>query len=562
MSARDHLQQAADLVSRLRDQVRARDPMAMETLDLLRAETRAARADVADPAWRLGTHAPAIGDDLLAVQSVADALDDLSRNGVTPLIETASRVDLSTLAPRNGRFDLAPIQLSAARLSAADAVVRRVRDRVGAIRVEGLVAQVRSAVTGLQQDLRRASETTSIAARAATLLPPMLGSAGPRNYLVLFQNLAEVRATGGMPGAYVVIRADRGRVAIVDQGMAASDLRSFKKPVLPLRAADRALYTDKLGRFPANVNVTPDFPTTAALAREMYRRRSGNAVDGVFSTDPVALSYVLRALGPVPVPGGEPLTGDSAVPVLLSRIYASDVSLERQDRYFTAAARATFRALLERPVDPAALMGALVQAAQERRMLMWSTRAVENQLVAGTALAGVMPASDGADPTVGVFLNDGSGAKLGYYLTHAAEVAVQPVCRTDGRREITLRVVLGSTAPKSGLSANVLGMGLAGDPYTIRTNVSVYSPTGGAIAGMRLDGARQPFGAGRDRRRAVGIVTVDLKPGTRRTLDVTMLTGVPAGGYGETVTPRLWTTPGLTPWDLKIRSGSGCPRTR
>lgn len=562
MSARDHLQQAAALVEQLREQLKQRDPAATATLARLQARTRAARADTADPAWSLGAHAPLIGDDLLAVRTVAEALDDLAGAGLEPLTEMAGLVDFSALTPRNGRIDLAPIQRSAVQLSAADAAVRQARDRVDAVRVEGLAKQVGIAVAGLQRDLRHAATMTGTAARAAALLPPILGSAEPRSYLVLFQNLAEVRATGGMPGAYVVIEADHGRIEIVDQGMAASDLRTFKKPVLPLRAVDRALYSDKLGRFPANINLTPDFPTTATLAREMYRRRSGVSVDGVFSTDPVALSYLLRVLGPVRVPGGAPLTADNAVPLLLSQIYAADVSLEQQDQYFTAAARATFRTLVGRSVDPAGLMGALIRAARERRVLMWSARAEENRLVAGTVLAGVLPLRDGVNPTIGLFLNDGSGAKLGYYLTHAAEAGVTPRCRTDGRRELTLRVVLGSTAPKSGLSPHVLGLGLAGDPYTVRTNVSIYSPTGGAIAEMRLDGAKHPFAAGRDRRRAVGIMTVDVKPGTRRTLDVTMLTGVPAGGYGEKVTPRLWTTPGLVPWDRMIHSGDGCPGTR
>ncbi|WP_420898141.1 DUF4012 domain-containing protein [Cryobacterium suzukii] len=37
--------------------------------------------------------------------------------------------------------------------------------------------------------------------RAATLLPAMLGATEPRNYILLFQNPAELRSTGGIPGA-------------------------------------------------------------------------------------------------------------------------------------------------------------------------------------------------------------------------------------------------------------------------------------------------------------------------------------------------------------------------
>jgi hypothetical protein len=135
-------------------------------------------------------------------------------------------------------------------------------------------------------------------------------------------------------------------------------------------------------------------------------------------------------------------------------------------------------------------------------------------------------------------------------------------CRLDGRRELTLRVTLGSTAPKSGLPPYVLGMGLAGDPYTIRTVVAIYSPTGGALDSMELDGAPTRFGSGRDRRRSVGIVTVDLRPGAERTVQVTILTGVPATGRDAPVNPRLWTTPTVKRWQQSVRSADGCPISR
>ncbi|MDI6101290.1 DUF4012 domain-containing protein [Actinoplanes sp. NEAU-A12] len=557
----DHLRAAAGLIQRLQQQLQTADPAAGGTLGRLQEETRAARAGVDGLAWRLGGRLPVAGDDLIAVRAVTTTLDALAHDGLPQLVSTASLLAGEVLGPGRGRLNLEPMKRAAPELARAGRAFQRARQAVDAIADTGLTDPVREAVLRLRAEMGSASGMITAAARAATLLPAMLGDGGSRTYLVLFQNLAEVRATGGMPGAFVVLEADRGRIDIADQGTA-TGLQPFPRPVLPLTPSDRQLYTDKLATFPADINLTPHFPTTARLAREMYRRRTGQTVDGVFATDPVALSYLLRALGPVPVAGGRPLTADSAVPLLLSRIYADGISPVEQDAYFAAAARATFRALLRRPLDPAALKSVLAQAAAERRLLVWSTRPEENRLLENSTLAGVLPASDGDRPTVGVFLNDGSGAKLGYYLTHRAELAVTPTCRSDGRRELTLTVTLGSTAPAKGLPAYVLGLGLAGDPYTTRTNVSVYTSTGGALVSMRLDGAAQAFGSGRDRRRAVGIVTVDVPPGKTRTLRATMLTGVPAGGYAGKVTPRLWLTPGIAPWTQLTESGDRCPASR
>jgi uncharacterized protein DUF4012 len=557
---RDHLQHAAGLVVRLRDQLQQVDPAATRTLARLQAETRAARAQTRDPLWALGIRLPAAGRDLRAVRTVAAVLDDLATDGLPQLVATAGLLGAGSLTPVHGRLDPTPLRLAAPQLTTAATALAGARERVAGIATAGLRATVRAAVVQLEGELGRAARTARTAAYGATLLPPMLGADGPRDYLLLVQNLAEVRATGGMPGAYLVLRADRGAIRLVDQGTAADDLRSFTAPVLTLAESDRRLYTDRLGIYPADVNLTPDFPTAATLAREMYRRRTGRTVDGVLATDPVALSYLLRVVGPVTVPGGPRLTATNAVRVLLHDAYAGHGV--DQDRYSAAAAKAVFGALIGRPVPAAGLLGALVDAAGERRLLVWSAHPAENGLLGETVLAGALPASDGASPTVGVFLNDGSGAKLGYYLTQSAKLSVTPGCRADRRRELNLRFTLGSTAPRAGLSAQVLGLGLAGDPYTTRTNLSIYSPTGGAITEMRLDGAARSFSAGSDRRRAVGILTVDLAPGARRTLDVRLLTGGPAGGEGTTVTPRLWTTPGVADWPRTIESTDGCPPRR
>jgi len=367
-----------------------------------------------------------------------------------------------------------------------------------------------------------------------------------------------------MPGAFVVVEADHGAVRIVDQGTAAATLRTFDAPVLPLSEDLSDLYTDRLGRFPADVNLTPDFATAAGLAREMYRIRTGRTVDGVVATDPVALSYLLRATGPVTPPTGAPLTADTAVRMLLSEVYLTMPAPEQQDAYFAGAARAVFDALIGRRADPRLAVLALARAAEERRLLMWSANPAEQEEIGRTVLAGALPAEDGAAPTVGVFLNDGSGAKLGYYLTHAAALTVG-ACMEDGTRELRLRVELGSTAPSSGLPPSVLGLGLSGAPYTLRTNVVVFSPVGGAVVDATLDGAPLELGTGVEQARAVSVATVDLPPGVRKTLDMTILTDVlpPAGagsgaGVAEPMRPVLRTTPGITPWALRVTPGPAC----
>ncbi len=359
-------------------------------------------------------------------------------------------------------------------------------------------------------------------------------------------------------GAFAVLRAAQGKIDVVAQGTA-SGLQTFPAPVLPLDPGMRQLYTDRLGTFPADVNATPHFPTAAALAREMYRLRSGQTVDGVVATDPVALSYLLPATGPITAGSGTRLTPDNAVRLLLSEVYSQIASHTEQDQFFAEIARTILDRLSAGPMDSAAAVAGLSRAAAERRILVWSADPAEQALLSDTVLGGSLPEEDAAAPIVGLFLNDGTGAKLGYYLTRSTEIR-PGACLPDGRRELTISLTLGLAAPATGLSDVVTGDGTIVPLYTLRTIVMSFSPAKGAIVSARRDGASVPLGTGIERGRAVGVVGVDLTPGTTTTVEMTVLTGVPPADAAGTFTPTLWTTPGVRNWPSTVEPTTFCPR--
>ena len=69
----------------------------------------------------------------------------------------------------------------------------------------------------------------------------MVGADGPRDYLLVFQNNAEIRATGGLPGAWARVHAQDGKLTIVEQG-AGGDFGERATPVLALSKPERAVY--------------------------------------------------------------------------------------------------------------------------------------------------------------------------------------------------------------------------------------------------------------------------------------------------------------------------------
>ncbi|WP_371408979.1 DUF4012 domain-containing protein [Micromonospora zamorensis] len=543
--ARAHLLNAAGLARELSAQVVGGDTdRALRTLAALQSQSGAARKATGDPSWQLGRRTPIAGDDLDAVRQIAIAIDELARQAFPTLL----RADLTSLVPTGGRLDLARLSDVSAELTRADESVQRTRRDLAAVPAESLVSQVRQALIDLRGEIDRLASLTSAGDQGARLLPPLLGASGPRRYLLVSQNLAELRATGGMFGAYAIMEAENGKVKMGKQGSSAS-LGQFT-PALKLPAETRALWTDLPGIYPADVNLSPHFPTAAALYREMFRRKTGTTVDGVLAVDPVVLSYLLKATGPVLVPGGVPLASEKVVQTLLNDSYQR-LDVRQQDEFFASSAAAVFDAFFKKNVNPRVLLSAFDRAITERRILFWSARPEEQRTFGDSRMAGTLPEQDTV-PTVGVFLNDGSGAKLGYYLRPTANLTVGE-CRPDGRRELRLRVTLRSTAPKSGLSESVLGLGLAGDPYTARTLVSIFSPAGGAVLDARLDGAEAALGSGTERHRQVATASVDVGPGAERALEVTVLTAKTGVGQAE-----LRLTPTASPWTTQVHSAPSC----
>lgn len=557
LPVRGDLLHAAGLLRDLERQLGAGDlPGARATLDELARQADALRATTDAIDWRLAAHGPGPAANLAAVRVVVSVLDDLTTNAMPAVVEFADPAELGRLLPRQNRLELAPLEAAAPALQQADASIQRSIARMAAIDTSNLQPEVRAGVDQLRAGLARVGSLIGTAAKASRVLPSMLGAHGTRTILVLFQNPAELRATGGIPGAFLVIRAEDGTLQPVDQATAAPAIRSFPSPVLPLTDEQVALYTERIGRYPADVNLTPHFPTAAALAAEMYRRRSGTPVDAVVATDPVALSYLLAVIGPVQVASGPTLTAENAVRVLLSDIHTT-MDSRAQDRYIIDVALAVFDRLTQGVPDPRATLAALARAAAEHRLLVWSAHQPEQEAIDDTVLAGALVEDDPAHPTVGVYFNDGSGAKLGYYITGSALLAAGE-CHPDGRRILTLRLTLTSTAPAEGLPDTVLGLGLAGDPYTVRTNVLVVSPTRGALMEMTLDGAPTAFGQGVEQRRAVGVLTVDLAPGQTRELVANIFTQRYVGETME-MWPSLRITPGVNPWAIAVEPTQNCP---
>ena len=131
---------------------------------------------------------------------------------------------------------------------------------------------------------------------------------------------------------------------------------------MPQSAAEEQLYADQIAEYFADTNFTPEFPRTAELIREMWKRPQ-QRLDGVLSVDAVSLSYLLRATGPVSAPGGVRLTPENARVELLTRSTSDFPTTQAQNDFFTAVARLISTRSLPECRSPTELLRAFGQSA-------------------------------------------------------------------------------------------------------------------------------------------------------------------------------------------------------
>lgn len=490
----------------------------------------------------------------------------MAANTAPSLVAVAKVAQPSSLSPKHGAVDIAPITAAAATLTTADQEVKRAQSTIAAIDQRALAAPFARAVGQLQRKLDILAQTTDKAARIGRLAPPLLGAAGPRKYLVVFQNLAEARATGGLLGSFAVLTVDHGNLSLTGQGSVARDIGKTDgrfEPALPVPAVlPKALYGNLPGSFSTATNLTPDFPTAAGLLAQMYRLQHHVTVDGVLALDPVALSYLLKGAKPIAVGHGISMTSGNITAVLLSKPYAlypESADAPARDLFLEQATGKAFIAVTRSPTNASSVVKGLARAANEHRVLLWSSHPAEPLDLTGTAIAQLLPPTDAAAPTIGLFRNDGTGGKLGFYADGSAGVTAG-ACDEQGRRTVTVTLQMEYSAPSSGLSAYVLGYAKAG-PYVLRTNVMVFAPPNSSVESVVVDGQRLPVVDAQENGRNVAMVSVDQRPAQHVELTATLL--IPARpAVVATFTPDLVITPGIKNWATSAAAYPACLPTR
>ena len=316
-----------------------------------------------------------------------------------------------------------------------------------------------------------------------SLFLQLSGFKEPGTYLILLQNSAELRPTGGFIGSVAVASFEDGRMtdlSVQDVYTFDGQLKGHVDPPVPVR--------ELLGQehwYLRDSNWDPDFSVSAAKAAWFYQKETVGNVDGVLAVNTPFIVEVLKATGPIDLPDyNDRITADN--------FYGKSLYYTQNDFFPGSTQKKDFlgsltRALItkittSRTTDMPALFRAMTTALSGHDILMMFGSAELQSIVAHYGWAGRVPSTTGCigtdaacvfDPLIAVEANMGVN-KVNYFVSRTIDRQV--TVNADGSISETVSLRFKNT---SGQDQNV--------PY--RTYLRLMLPSDVSVSGVTIDGA-------------------------------------------------------------------------
>ena len=546
------LEQARSDLTALRSQITSGDDSLTQTAQDLSAHAHHAAVLTRGPAWALAASIPYVGDPFDAVRGITSNTATLVDDAAPGLIAVAADVNPRTVV-NDGVIDIPALQRAADPVADASAAAAAADTAVSKLPHSTWLPFVDTATTDLAGQLHSLDHTLRTTNQALQVLPTMLGGDGTtKRYFLAFQNNAELRGSGGLPGAFAIVTATDGKISI-EKFLSDTALATVPSSGLDFgKAYDQQYEKDQAYSQYIDSNLSPNFPYAAQIWCSMWQNASGEKLDGALTIDPGALSYLLAATGPAKAPDGVQVSADNVVALLQKDVYAkfpAEGEIEARKTYILGIAEAAEKKILAGTKNNKALLQGLARAVSERRIVAWSSNPDVAAVLAQAPIGGTIAPT--AEPYSMLVVNNGAGGKLDYYLDRKV-TWTRTGCGDS--RDVTVTIQITNTAPASGLppyvSQRVTEPGITPPadlvPGQNRAVVSYLATKGAGLLGATLDGQASGAEVFDEEGHPSFRTIVEIKPG--QTITWVLKLQEAAGDQPVTVVRQ----PAVTPLDMTV----------
>jgi hypothetical protein len=449
VAGRDSLEQARALL--LNGNVQeAQARFAAAHTDFTKAVTSAA-----NPLIRIESLVPLLGRTPDAVRTLADIGATVSGAGQSISGAVAKLPGgLDALAPKRGQIPLGVMKQLQPGVAAARAQLEEAHTEAEGISRSLVIRPVAEAGDLVRTELDRVVPAVRALDALVRILPQFAGAGGTSRYFLAAENPTELRGTGGLISAYAILTISRGQLSI-------SPFRNIQ--TLPSLAPDAATWPSEqfqaiYGPFDAagfwrNTNMTPDAPTAGALIEDLWQKQQGEHLDGTVFVDIQTLSYLVGALGSVPVPQLHvTLTKRNTIPYVANRAYTAIHDDAKRKRLLGVVGQEVFSRFLAEASGDRALRALISAGADGHIVVYGADPAVESAFVEA-GLAGSFGTADGDffSPVV----NNLSGTKIDYFVKRSIHYDVS--LGAGGSAEANAIVSFANSAPANAKPSYALG---------------------------------------------------------------------------------------------------------
>ena len=323
----------------------------------------------------------------------------------------------------------------------------------------------------------------------------VLGADGDRLYGVAAQNSAEVRASGGFPGAVGSIQIRDGILVVNDFTKVYSVFATNTPPSANITQTEARLFHSGLSA-PRDADYCPDFERVASIWALGYESKMGENVDGVISMTPAIVQKLLAAIGEeITLFDGLVLDGSNAAKVLQHDLYFKYFGPEYvtnaaivTDQLFADAAKKLVQKVMENlePDDLMAYLSIAKDAFEDRTLMLWAKDEGEQALIRKLGWDASLN-DDPWNPWAGVYFNCTIASKMGWYLAVDTQLG-SGTPNEDGSYTYPMTVTFTNTITAEEVrSAQAYITSGAGGAYT--GSAYFFAPAGGTVSDFQAPGA-------------------------------------------------------------------------
>ena len=458
--------------------------------------------EITSPLWTVASFVPVYGSDISGMRNLVVALEDVFDEGLVPLTQTLEANPPETLISSDKRINVAAVtQLLDAVQSAAPSMqaCADVLETMPEMHIE----QLRSVVEPAKEKLMSVNGVVQRAAALAPVAGPVLGANGDRTYLLVAQNSAELRSSGGFPGSMGTLEIRDGQIILGDFSRVYDVLTDTNPASVSITGEEYALFGASNMDYPRDAGFDPDFTRVASIWAASYEERNAAHLDGVISITPSVVQDILAIAGPITLADGTELDGSNATRVLQHDLYwkylaeganPDGTGNATTDMLFAQAAHETFNKLFSNLNSSTLIKFASTMAEdmEDRTVMFWLTNEGEQAILASLGCSGALN-TDPAKPELGVFYSAWIGSKMGWYVDIDNQI-LESKKNGDGSCTYKVRTTFANSITAEEIAAAggyIVGVAEGYEYGALYPNLFLYAPAGGSFSDLETSGGAQ-----------------------------------------------------------------------